>query len=86
MQNQAIRQMVQFNKAAFDNGYSLMLTVRDQMEKIISMYMEQAVGLPAESKKALNEWIELYKKGCEDFQQTVNEGFKKLDNIISQKK
>ncbi|NTU49224.1 MAG: hypothetical protein HGA84_09535 [Syntrophobacteraceae bacterium] len=46
--------------------------------------MEQATFLPAEGKKMLNEWVETYKKGRENFKKTVDESFAKVEDYFAE--
>lgn len=78
-----IKQMVQFNKNAFDKGYNAIETLRKQNEKMTSSLLDQATWMPEEGIKAVNEWIQLYKKGCDDFKKTVDQNYKNLENLFS---
>jgi len=86
MHKTMMKQMIEFNKAAFENAYGMMTTIQAQMEKMATIYMEKASGLPEDARGALYEWMDLYKKGCEDFKTSVDEGFRKLDAFLMQKK
>lgn len=79
----AIKQMVQFNKNAFDHGYNTMEMLRKQNEKITNSYLDQAAWLPEEGKKAVNEWMQLYKKGCDDFKKTADQNYKNLEQLFA---
>jgi len=70
-----IKQMVQFQKHAFDQGYNAMKVLREQNEKMTNSILDQATWIPEEGKKTLNEWIQLYKKGCDDFKKTADQIF-----------
>jgi len=63
-----LKQMMEFNKAAFENSYGMMATIQDQMERMVSMYVDKTSGMPDEGRKALYEWMDVYRKGCEDFE------------------
>jgi hypothetical protein len=86
MHTKVMKQIIEFNKAAFENAFGMMTTVQTQMEKMTSIYMEKASGMPEEARKALYEWMDIYKKGCEDFKASMDEGFRKLDAFLLQKK
>lgn len=86
MQKKMLQQMIQFNKTAFENTFKILMALEDQMERNVNTYMEQSAGLPEEWKKALGEWIEVYKKGCEDCHQSVEESFKKVEMLFTAKK
>lgn len=77
-QKQIAKQMVEFNKAAFDNSFTAMTALQDQTEKLITDFLDKADWLPAEGKKAIHDWIASYKKGREDFKATADERYKKV--------
>jgi len=81
-----MKQIVEFNKAAFENSFSMLETIQGQMERMMSIYMDKASGLPEEASMAIYEWMGIYKKGCEDFKKSMDDGFRKLDVFFSQKK
>jgi uncharacterized coiled-coil DUF342 family protein len=78
------KQMIDFNKATFDNTFSAMVLLQEQTEKMVSTFMEQATFLPAEGKKMLNDWVETYKKGRENFKKTVDESFAKVEDYFTE--
>lgn len=78
------KQMIDFNKATFDNTFSAMVLLQEQTEKMVNTFMEQATFLPAEGKKMLNEWVETFKKGRENFKKTVDESFAKVEDYFAQ--
>jgi hypothetical protein len=75
------KQMIDFYKTTFDNSFSAMMMLQEQMERMTSLYWGQMVNLPQEAKKGLNEWIKSYNKNCEDFKKVVDEGFKNLESF-----
>jgi len=81
-QKQLIKQMIEFNKAAFDNTFNALVMLQDQSERMVNMFLEQAPSVPEEGKKALNEWINAFKKGREDFKKAVDESFKKVEEFF----
>ena len=80
---QIAKQMVDFNKTAFDNSFEAMSALQDQAEKMFTATMEQTSFFPAEGKKVINEWINAYKKGREDFKAAANENFKQVEAFFS---
>jgi hypothetical protein len=77
-----LKQMVSFNEAAFENSFNTMLMLQEQMERMSRMYVDQATGIPAETKNAMNEWTQLYKKGLTDFKAMIDENFKKVESVL----
>lgn len=78
------KQMIDFNKATFDNTFSAMVLLQEQMEKMVGVFMEQSTFLPAEGRKMLDEWVEAFKKGRENFKKTVDEGFAKVEDYFTE--
>jgi len=77
-----LKQMVSFNKAAFENSFNTMLMLQEQMERMLRVYVDQATGISAETKNAVNEWTQLYKKGLGDFKAMIDENFKKVESVL----
>jgi hypothetical protein len=80
---QIAKQMIQFNKAAFDNTFNAMTVLQEQTEKMVGMFLEQSTWMPAEGKKAVTDWIKAYKRGREDFKAAVDENYKKVDDFFA---
>lgn len=81
-QKQIFRQMVDFNKGAFNNAFNAMVMVQDQTETLANSMLNQATWMPEEGKKAIREWVDAFKKGRETYKQTVDEAFKKVEEFI----
>ena len=79
---QIAKQMIQFNKTAFDNTFNAMIVMQEQTEKMIGTYLGQALLLPEEGKKAIADWIKAYKKGREEFKTAVDENYKKVEEYF----
>lgn len=77
------KQMLEFNKSSFDNTFNALSMLQEQYERMINSFMEQATWLPEEGKKALNEWLDSYKKGREAFKETVDASFQKVEDYFS---
>ena len=78
-----IKQMVQFNKNAFDQGFNAMDMLQKQNEKMTNSFLDQATWLPEEGKKAVNEWMQLYKKSCNDFKKTAHQNYKDVEKLFA---
>ena len=81
-QKQVFRQMVEFNKGAFNNAFNAMVMVQDQNETLANSMLNQATWLPEEGKKAIREWVEAFKKGREEYKKSVDEAFKKVEDFL----
>jgi len=80
---QVAKQMIAFNKAAFDNNFKAMTALYDQTERMISKFWEKSPMFPEEGKKVISEWLKTYKSGCENFKKTVDENFKKVEEYFN---
>ena len=78
------KQMIDFQKATFDNTFNAMVRLQDQTERMFGTFMEQDTFLPEEGKKMLREWVEAFKKGREEFKKAVDESFGKLETYFAQ--
>jgi uncharacterized coiled-coil DUF342 family protein len=77
------KQMIEFNKATFDNTFNAMILLQDQAERMANTILEQSTWLPEEGRKAINEWVKTYKKGREDYKKAIDESFKKVEEFLS---
>ncbi len=82
-QKEMVKQMVKFNKAAFDNTFGALSLLQDQMERTMKIMVEQATWLPKEGKQVFEEWVKACKKGGEDFKKAVNDGFTRLESFFA---
>jgi hypothetical protein len=77
-----LKQMVQFNKNAFDQGYNAMEMFWKQNENMTNSFLDQSPWLPEAGKKSVNEWIRLFKKGCDDFKKTADQNYKNIEKLF----
>jgi hypothetical protein len=77
------KQMIDLYQTTFDNSFSAMMTLREQMERMANLYWGQMVSLPEEAKKGLSDWTKSHKKNCEDFKKMVDDGFKNLESLTA---
>ena len=80
---QIFKQMIEFNKTAFDNSFNALMLVQEQNSKMMNSFLGQAVWIPEEGKKVINDWIGAYRKGCEDFKSATDENFKKVEEYFA---
>ena len=78
------KQMIDFQKATFDNTFEAMVLLQDQTERMAATFMEQATFLPEEGKKMVRDWVQTFKKGREEFKKAVDESFAKVEAYFTQ--
>ncbi len=82
-QKQIIKQVVEFNRAAFNGAFYTMSTLQDQNERLLFGFLDKASWIPTEGKKAITDWVSIYKKSSEDFKSFVEDNFKKAEEYFS---
>ena len=83
-QFQTFKQMMQMNKMAFDNNYMMMMSTYEQNKLMLNTFLNQATGMPAEGRKAIEEWLQAYRKGCEELKKMADEGYAMVEKYMSQ--
>lgn len=74
------KQVLDLQKATFEGMTCSMLMFWEQTEKIFDSFLDQAVWLPEEGRKAFSEWIKINRKGYESFRNTLADS---LSNVGS---
>lgn len=77
-----VNQVVEFNKATLENTYNSICMVQEQAERMGELVLNQSTWLPEEGKKTLQDLIDTYKKGREDFKKNIDESFQKVEDFF----
>ena len=83
---QIAKQMIVFNKTAFDNNFRAMQALQEQTERLVNKFWDKSPMFPEEGKKVISDWMTAYKKGCEDFKSVVEDNFKKVEDFFQETK
>jgi gas vesicle protein len=83
-QKQILKQMIDFNKATFDNSFNAMIMLQEQTERMSEQLLSQAAWLPEDGKKAITDWVNAYKTGRDDLRKNVDDSFKKVTEFFEQ--
>ncbi len=81
-QNQLLKQMIDFNRTAFDNAFSTMTMLQEQAEKAANGCLDQATWLPKAGRTVANDWMKVCKNGRESFKSSMDEGFSKVEAFL----
>lgn len=76
------KQMIEFQKTAFENSFSAMVMIQGQTEKIADQFLTKNSIIPEEGQKMINEWRLSFKKGRDDFKKSVDENFKRMESFF----
>ena len=81
-QKQILKQMVEFNQAAFNNTFNAMTLLQGQFEHVAKTVLEQATWLPAEGRKAIENYTETYKSACQTFKKQIDDSYKQVEKFF----
>jgi hypothetical protein len=82
-QQKMFKQMMEFQKATFDNSFNAMAKLQEQGESMLETMLGQAPWLPEEGRKAVKEWVKAYQKGRNDFKKAVDAGYEKVEEYFT---
>lgn len=80
---QVTKQMIEFNKTAFDNSFNAMAALQEQTERMINMFIDQSPWLPEDGRKVIRDWSKAFRKGREDFKKSVDDSYKKVETLFA---
>ena len=83
-QMKVLKQMAQMNKMAFDNSFNMMMSAFEQNKLMLSTFLSQPSSLPEEGKKAIEEWLQNYRKGCEGLKKMADDGYAMVEKYIGE--
>lgn len=73
------RQMIDLQRMTINGMINNMIMFWDQTERTLNAFLEQAVWLPEDGKKAFRDWVVTNKKGCDSFRTTVDDGYNNVE-------
>ena len=76
------KQMIDLQKATFDNSFQAMVLFQEQTEKMAETLLEKTFWMPEEGRKVLSDWVKSYKKGRDDFKKVVDQNFKNAEALF----
>jgi hypothetical protein len=76
------KQMIDFQKTAFDTTFNAVVMFQDQTEKMAGKLLNEITWIPAEGKKAIDDWAKAYKLGSENLKKSMDENFKRADDFF----
>jgi soluble cytochrome b562 len=81
-QSDLIKQAINFNQTSFNSAYDATVMVQDQFEKVANSILDQASWMPNEGRKAIDNSVDLYKNGRQQFKQYMDDSFKRAEEIL----
>jgi predicted outer membrane protein len=84
---QALKQIMQTNKMAFDYNYTMMMSAYEQNKLMFYTFLNQSTDdIPAEVKSAIEEWLQAYRRGCDDLKRMTDDGYRLVEKSLSSDK
>ncbi len=81
-QTKIFGQMINFQKAAFENTFDAVASLQDQGEKFFQTSLEQNPLIPKDQKKVMSDWTEAYKQNRQNVKETVDANFEMLQGFF----
>jgi len=82
MHSTMIKQVLDFNKKAFDDSFNAVVAVQDNAEKMARIFWEKSTFFPEEGQKVVGDWVATYKNGLEEFRANVDSRFKLVEDFL----
>jgi hypothetical protein len=82
-QKQILKHMIEFNQTTFNNTFQAMMLLQEQFERVAQTAIDQANWLPAEGRKAIENWVEAYKTGRDQYKSYVDDSYKKVEKYFA---
>ncbi len=84
MEKAMVKGILDFQKAMFDNVFSAANIFQDQAERATKMLIDSSpVPFPEEGRKMMDDWVEAFKRGREEFRRAVNESYAKMEESLT---
>jgi len=79
---QFVKQVLNFQKTIFDGSYNAMIIAQDQTEKMVSSYIDQLPWVTEQSKKGMQDPIDIAKKTRDDFKKVTEDSFVNFEEFL----
>ena len=74
---------ISFMQSSFETTVNTMNMLQDQGEKILNSVLDQGLVAQKEGRKILGEWIEMSKKGRDDYGKMVKENLDNMNELFN---
>ena len=83
---QQLKQMMQTSKMAFDYNFTMMMSAYEQNKLLMYTLLNQTADIPVETKTAIEDWLQGYRKGCENLKKMTDDGYKLVEQCLTASK
>ena len=81
-QKQLFKQIIEFNQSTFDNIFNATVLVQDQFERVANATLDKISGLPAEGRKSIENWADVFKNNRDSFKQQIDKSFEQAEKLF----
>jgi hypothetical protein len=81
-QKKVLKQMIELNQTTFDNIFNVTVLVQDQFERVANTALDQIPGLPAEGRKSIENWADIFKFSRNSFKQQMDNNFEQAEKLL----
>ena len=82
--HEIFKQMFDCNKNVYMTFLGNMNAYQEQMEKMWKTLLDQGGELQKEGEKVLADWLDNMRKGREEFRRNLEEGLRKMEDLLGQ--
>ena len=82
-QKTMMKQLLDLNRTAFNNGYNAVVLLQDQFERVAQTTLARTNWLPEEGRKAINAWADTYKSGRDNFKKYMDDSYQKIEPFFT---
>jgi len=79
------KMMLESMHAGMRMTFDAMNSLQDQLERLWRMLLEQGGSMQKEGEKAFLEWMENMRKGREEMRRTLEEGLRRMEELVAEK-
>ena len=76
------KELFEMYKASMNAAWSTTALLQSQTERMMGVMLDQCATVQADGRKAIEEWISESKKRQEDLKNFVDEGIKRVGDVI----
>jgi hypothetical protein len=81
-QEKMTKQMGSLYRTMFDSSLNALATVHDYTEKVVFSSLEKSPWIPEEGRVLAHAWLNVYKKGYDDFRTKAVEAYKRYETAF----
>lgn len=79
------KQIIDFQKASFDQTFASITAFQDYSENVMDGFMNQSPWINEESKKPISASMQFVKSAREEYKKAVYQGFAELEKLVENK-